>query len=88
MKESQRLSSTTSLGSTGSTNTFGSLYDRREEPTLGPTDPPPTFWENQSNGLRARSLLTTKVSDLPQVESNLDESPQKDLTVAVECIEV
>jgi hypothetical protein len=48
-----------------------------------------TFWENHSNGLVcARSLLTTKEPDLPQVESNLNKSPQEDLVVTVECIEV
>jgi len=87
-KESQRLSSTTSLGSAGSTKTFGSFDDRREEPTIGPTDPPPTYWENRSNGLRARSLLTTNAPDLPQVESYLDEPSLEDLAVAVEYIEV
>ncbi len=88
MKELQQLSSTTSLGSTGSTNTLDSFDDRRGEPGLGPTNPAPTFWENCSNGLRARSLLTTKEPDLPQVESNLNKSPQEDLAVTVECIKV
>ncbi len=56
---------------------------------LGPTDPAPTIWENRSNGLRARSLLTTtKEPDLPQVESNLNKSPQEGLVVSFECIEV
>jgi hypothetical protein len=88
MKESQRLSSTTSLGSTSSTITLGSFDDHRGEPVLGPTDPAPMFWESRSNGLCARSLLTTKEPDLPQVESNLNKSPQGDLAVTVECIEV
>jgi hypothetical protein len=74
--------------STGSTNTLGSLDDHRGEPVLGPTDPAPTFWENHSNGLCAHSLLTTTEPDLPQVESNLNKSPQEDLAVTVECIEV
>jgi hypothetical protein len=87
-KESQQLSSTTSMGSTSSTITLSSFDDRRREPVLGPTDPAPKFWENRSNGLRARSLLTTKEPDLPQVESNLNKSPQEDLAVTVECIEV
>jgi hypothetical protein len=87
-KESQRLSSTTSVGSTSSTVTLGSFDDRRGEPVLGPTDPAPKFWENRSNGLRARSLLTTKEPDLPQVESNLNKSPQEDLAVTVEYFEV
>jgi len=88
-KESQQLSSTTSLGSTSSTNTFGSFDDRREEPTLETTDPPPTFWENCSNGLRAYSHLRTNVWDLPQVESNLDASSQEDLAVLeIEYMEV
>jgi hypothetical protein len=85
-KELQRLSSTTSLGSTSSTNTLGLFDDRRGEPVLGPTDPAPMFWENRSNGLRAHSLLTTKEPDLPQVESNLNKSPQEDLVVTVECM--
>jgi hypothetical protein len=55
---------------------------------LGTIQPEPTFWENRSHGLRARSLLTTKEPDLPQVESNLNESPQEYLAVTVECIEV
>jgi hypothetical protein len=55
----------------------------------GPEDPvPTTYWETRSHGLRARSLLTTKELDLPQVESNLNESPQEYLAVTVECIEV
>jgi hypothetical protein len=87
-KGSLRPSSTTSRGSTGSNDTLGSFNDRREETLLGPNDPAPTYWENRSNGLRARSLLTTKVPDLPQVESNLNESPQEDVAVTVECIKV
>jgi hypothetical protein len=55
---------------------------------LGPDDPVPTYWENWSHDLCARSLLTTKEPDLPQVESNLNESPQEYLAVTVECIEV
>jgi hypothetical protein len=55
---------------------------------LGPSDPVPTYWENWSHGLRARSLLTLKEPDLPQVKSNLNESPQEYLAVTVECIEV
>jgi hypothetical protein len=55
---------------------------------LRPTDPALLFWESRSNGLRACSLLTTKELDLPQVESNLNKSPQEDLVVTVECIEV
>jgi hypothetical protein len=66
-KGSQRPSSTISTGSTGSNDTLGSFNDRREEPLLGPDDPEPTYWENLSNGLRARSLLTTKELDLPAV---------------------
>jgi hypothetical protein len=58
------------------------------EPVLGPTDPAPMFWESRSNGLCAHSLLTTKELDLPQVESNLNKSPQEDLVVTVECIKV
>jgi hypothetical protein len=87
-KGSQRPSSTTSMGSSSSNHTLGSLNDCREEPTLGPSDPVPTYWENQSHGLRARSLLTLKEPDLPQVKSNLNESPQEYLAVTVECIEV
>jgi hypothetical protein len=87
-KGSQRPSSTTSMGSSSSNHTLGSLNDRREEPTLGPSDPVPTYWENRSHSLRARSLLTLKEPDLPQVESNLNESPQEYLAVTVECIEV
>jgi hypothetical protein len=48
-------------------DTLGSLNDRREEPTLGPDDPVPTYWETRSHGLHAHSLLTTKELDLPQV---------------------
>jgi hypothetical protein len=55
---------------------------------LGPDDPVPTYWENQSHNLRAHSLLTTKELDLPQVESNLNKSPQEYLAVTVECMEV
>ena len=87
-KGSQRPSSITSTGSTGSNDTLGSFNDRRGEPLLGPEDPVPTYWENRSNGLRARSLLTTEEPDLPQVESNLNESPQEDLAVTVEYTEV
>jgi hypothetical protein len=47
-----------------------------------------TYCENQSNDLRARFLITTKEPDLPQVESNLNKSPQEYLAVTVECIEV
>jgi hypothetical protein len=68
--------------------TLGSFDDRMGGPVLGPTDPAPMFWESCSNGLRACSLLTTKEPDLPQVESNLNKSPQEDLAVTVECIEV
>jgi hypothetical protein len=39
-------SSTTSMGSTSSNHTLGSLNDCRGEPTLGPDDPVPTYWEN------------------------------------------
>jgi hypothetical protein len=35
------------------------------------------YWENRSHGLRARSLLTLKELDQPQVKSNLNESPQE-----------
>ena len=76
------------MGSTSSNHTLGSLNDRREEPTLGPDDPVPTYWETRSHGLHAHSLLTTKEPDLPQVESNLNESPQEYLAVTVECVEV
>jgi hypothetical protein len=76
------------MGSSSSNHTLGSLNDRREEPTLGPSDPVPTYWENRSHGLRARSLLTLKEPDLPQVKSNLNESPQEYLGVTAECIEV
>jgi hypothetical protein len=76
------------LSCTSSTNTLGLFDDCREGPVLGPTDPAPMFWENRSNGLRARSLLTTKEPDLPQVESNLNKSPLDNLAVTVECIEV
>jgi hypothetical protein len=76
-KESQRLSSTTSVGSTSSIITLD-LFN----------DPAPLIWESCSNRLCARSLLTTKEPDLPQVESNLNKSPQEDLAVTVECIEV
>jgi hypothetical protein len=78
-KGSQQPSSTTSTGSTGSNDTLGSLNNHREEPTLGPARRP---------SLHARSLLTTKEPDLPQVESNLNELPQEYLVVTVECIEV
>jgi hypothetical protein len=88
MKGSQQPSFTTSTGSTSSNNTLGSLNDRREEYTLGPEDPLPTYWETWSHGLCAHSLLTTKEPDLPQVESNLNESLQEYLAVTVECIEV
>jgi hypothetical protein len=74
--------------STSSTITLGSFDDHRGELVLGPTDPAPKFWGSHSNGLRAHSLLTTKELDLPQVESNLNKSPQEDLAVTVECIEV
>jgi hypothetical protein len=76
------------MGSTSSTITLGSFDDHRREPVLGPTDPAPKFWESHSNGLRAHSLLITKEPDLPQVESNLNKSPQEDLVVTVECIKV
>jgi hypothetical protein len=79
---------TTSMGSSSSNHTLGSLNDRREEPTLGPNDPVPSYWENRSHGLHARPLLTLKEPDLPQVESNLNESPQEYLAVTVMCIEV
>jgi hypothetical protein len=79
MKGSQRPSSTTSIGSTGSNETLGSSNNHRGEPLLGPGDPAPTYWDNLSNGPRAHSLLTTKELDLPQVESNLNESPQEDI---------
>ena len=72
----------------GSTNTSGSFNDRREETLLGPNDPAPTCWENRTNGLRARSLLLTREPELPQVESNLNESPQEDLAASDECVEV
>jgi hypothetical protein len=39
------------MGSSSSNHTLGSLNDRREEPMLGPSDPVPTYWENQSHGL-------------------------------------
>jgi hypothetical protein len=58
MNGSRQPSSTTSMGSSSSNHTLGSLNDCREEPTLGPSDPVPTYWENWSHGLRARSLLT------------------------------
>jgi hypothetical protein len=87
-KGSQQPSSTTSMGSTGSNNTLSSLNECREEPMLGPEDPVPTYWETWSHGLNACSILTTKEPDLPQVESNLNESPQEYLVVTVECIEV
>jgi hypothetical protein len=91
MKGSHRPSSTTSMGSTGSTNSLGSINDCREEPLLGSNDPAPSIWENYSNGLQARSLLINEESsDLPQVESNLNKSPQEeDLPVAdVDYVEV
>ena len=88
MKGLQQPSSTTSTGSSSSNHTLGSFNDRREESMLGTIHPVPTYWENRSHGLRARSLLTTKEPDLPQVESNLNESPQEYLVVTVECIEV
>jgi hypothetical protein len=72
MKELQQPSYTTSMGSTGSNDTLRSFHDSREEPTLGPEDPEPTYWETRSHDPRARSLLTTKDPDLPQVESNLN----------------
>jgi hypothetical protein len=87
-KGSQRPSSTTSMRSTGSSDTLGSFNDHREEPMLRPHDSVPIYWENRSHGLRAHSLLTTKEPDIPQVESNLNESPQEDLAVTVKCIEV
>jgi hypothetical protein len=37
---------TTSMGSTSSNHTLGSLNDHRGEPMLGPDDPVPTYWEN------------------------------------------
>jgi hypothetical protein len=52
------------------------------------TQPVPTYWENWSHNLRTHSLLTTKEPDLPQVESNLNKSPQEYLAVTVECMEV
>jgi hypothetical protein len=76
------------MGSTGSNETLSSFNNCRGEPLLGPEDPVPTHWENLSHGLSARSLLTTKELDLPQVESNLNESPQEDLVVTVEYIKV
>jgi hypothetical protein len=88
MKGLQRPSSTTSMGSSSSNHTLRSFNNHREEPMLRPSDPVPTYWENQSHGLRARSLLTLKEPDLPQVKSNLNESPQEYLAVTVECIEV
>jgi hypothetical protein len=88
MKGSQRPSSTTSMGSSSSNHTLRSLNDHREEPMLGPSDPVPTYWENQFHGLRACSLLTLKEPDLPQVKSNLNESPQEYLAVTVKCIKV
>jgi hypothetical protein len=87
-KGSQQPSSTTSMGSSSSNHTLRSLNDCREEPMLGPSDPVPTYWGNRSHGLRARSLLTLKEPDLPQVKSNLNESPQEYLAVTVKCIEV
>jgi hypothetical protein len=80
-----------STGSTGSTNSLGSINDCREEPLLGSNDPAPSIWENYSNRLQARSLLINEESsDLPQVESNLNKSPQEeDLPVAdVDYVEV
>jgi hypothetical protein len=76
------------MESTGSNETLSSFNNCRGEPLLGPEDPVPTHWENLSNGLRAHSLLTTKELDLPQVESNLNKSPQEDLVVTVEYIKV
>jgi hypothetical protein len=76
------------MGSSSSNHTLGSLNDCREEPTLGPNDPVSTYWENQSHGLCACSLLTLKEPDLPQVESNLNKSPQEYLVVTVKCIKV
>jgi hypothetical protein len=87
-KGSQRPSSTTSMGSSSSNHTLHSLNDHREEPMLGPSDPVPTYWENRFHGLRACSLLTLKEPDLPQVKSNLNESPQEYLAVTVKCIKV
>jgi hypothetical protein len=43
MKGSQRPSSTTSMGSSSSNHTLDSLNNRREEPTLGPSDPASTY---------------------------------------------
>jgi hypothetical protein len=91
MKGSHQPSSTMSTGSTGSTNSLGSINDCREEPLLGSNDPAPSIWENYSNRLQARSLLINEESsDLPQVESNLNKSPQEeDLPVAdVDYVEV
>jgi hypothetical protein len=88
MKGLQQPSSTTSMGSTGSNNTLSSVKDSREEPMRGPEDPVPSYWETWSHSLCAHSLLTTKELDLPQVESNLNKSPQEYLVVSVECIEV
>ena len=87
-KGSQRPSSTISTGSEGSNDTLGTFNDRRGEPLLGPEDPAPSFWENRSNGLRARSLIVMNKPDLQDVESNLNESPQEEELEAVECIEV
>jgi hypothetical protein len=89
MKRLQRPSSTTSTGSSSSNHTLGSFNDCREESTLGTIQPEPTYWQNRSHSLRACSLLTTKELDLPQVESNLNESPQEYLALTpVECIKV
>jgi hypothetical protein len=72
------------MGSTGSNKTLSSFNNCRGEPLLGPEDPVPTHWENLSHRLCARSLLTTKEPDLPQVESNLNKSPQEYPAVTVE----
>jgi hypothetical protein len=84
-KESQCLSSTTSLGCTSSTNTLGSFEDRRGGCAW--TNRPSTYVLGKLFQW-ARSLLTTKEPDLPQVDSNLNKSPLEDLAVTVECIEV
>jgi hypothetical protein len=77
------------LGSTGSTNTLGSFDDHRGSLCLEqPTQHLRSGKIIPMHGLRARSLLTTKEPDLPQVESNLNKSPQEDLVVTIECIKV